>query len=528
LPNLRKRKGGGRHEYFFIGRNVRLKDPEEEARGPNHTQERDARYARAPQRGDVRPRSRNSVRSLMSDVTPLFELLENAGLIRGSHVDERRVYRLSAGQLSDIGAQAAVVTRAESLAHEVGSMTHSATLSLGGGTDPCASISCRIRHVDQLAQFAAFYSDRVYIHNFLSDHEHRPHSEYIPSIEERRHTLVNDLKVLSQVRPLIEAGLIVPVTSTEEVCLQCIALGAFGADADKRFLRERRLLAKRFFKEMTVTLNYFEGEWSLACEAPEELLEHRGAYFSYDAPPEPLCKMPRILQRALDGETVLLSKEVRRKLKQHEDSASCVFGSVVFEMAVSQVLRTSYLSETELPVRVLSAISGDHDLARRNHLVQKHLTSVVPFIGDLSPTAVIRLRQREQESFLTYRQALNRAIDNVRAQRANLKENDARAIYSDVVAPELARLDRAVRIARRDLLKNLARSVGAWAGAITFGMYTGLLPDQLVGAAKVLGMTKILADLSQTAAKLASPRDTIKKEDLYFLWRVRQMSYRPR
>jgi hypothetical protein len=129
----------------------------------------------------------------MADITSLFELLENAGLISGSGIHQRRVWRLSAGQISDIGAQAAVLTRAESLPCEVGNMTHSAMLSLGGGTEPYASVSCRLRHVDQLAQFAAFYSDRVYIHNFLSNHEHQLHSEYSPSLKERRHTLLNDV-----------------------------------------------------------------------------------------------------------------------------------------------------------------------------------------------------------------------------------------------------------------------------------------------------------------------------------------------
>jgi hypothetical protein len=382
--------------------------------------------------------------------------------------------------------------------------------------------------VNQLAQFAAFYSDRVYIHNFLSNHEHQLHSEYSPSLEERRHTLLNDLEVLSHLRPLIEAGLIVPVTTTGDVCSQCIALGAFGVDADKRFLQERTQLAKRFFKDMTIVLDHSEGEWSLTCQAPEALLEHGCTYISYDVPPEPLDQMPRILQRALDGETVPLSREVRRKLNLHEELAGNVLGSVLFEMAVSQVLRTSYVSETELPIQILSAISGDRDLARRNSLVHKYLTSIVPFIGDVSPAAVVRLRQREEESFLTYRQALNKAIDDVQAQRANLKESDARAIYSDVVAPELARLDRAVRTARRDLLKDLGRSVGAWTGAITFGMYTGLLPDQLLAAAKVLGLTKILADVGTAMAKLMSPQDGIKRENLYFLWRVRQMSQQHR
>jgi hypothetical protein len=127
---------------------------------------------------------------------------------------------------------------------------------------------------------------------------------------------------------------------------------------------------------MTIFLSYRDGEWLLAREAPEELLEHGGAYMAYDAPPEPLNQMPRLIRRAFDGETVQLSRDMRLRLKRHEDLAGEIIGSVVFEMAVSKLLRTSYVSETELPIEILSAVSGDRDLARRNSLVQKHLTSM--------------------------------------------------------------------------------------------------------------------------------------------------------
>jgi hypothetical protein len=464
----------------------------------------------------------------MYEMPLVLELLENAGLIDGSRINVRRVLRLSAGQLSDLGAEAAAVTKAEDLARQSGSLAHSATLSLGGGTEPCASASCRIRHVDQLAQFAAFYSDCVYIHNFLSDYEHEPHSGDMPPLEERRYRLLDDLRVMIRIRPLIEAGLIIPVTTTGDVCNQCIALGAFGTDADKRFIHERRRLVHRFFEEMSVELSYDDGEWEIRCEAPEELLEHGGAIISYKDPPEPLRGMPRILQRALEGELVRLSLDVRRKLRRHEAAASEVFGSIVFEMAVSQVLGTAYLSDTKLPIEVLSAISGDADLARRNSIVQKHLTSLVPFLGEVPAASVLKLRQREEESFLTYRQALNKAIDDVRAQRSDLSERDARLIYADVVAPELARMDRAVKTARRDILKDVGRSIAGWSAAISFGMYTGLLPEQLLLAAKALGLTKVLADIGAAIGRLASPEDVIRKENLFFLWKVRQLSKRRR
>src|SRR5262245_35432433 len=88
----------------------------------------------------------------------------------------------------------------------------------------------------------------------------------------------------------------------------------------------------------------------------------------------------------------------------------------------------------------------------RGYLVQKHLTSLVPFLGEVPAASVLKLRQREEESFLTYRQALNKAIDDVRTQRSDFSERDARSLYSDVIAPELARLDRVVKTARREIL----------------------------------------------------------------------------
>ncbi len=460
----------------------------------------------------------------MSEPSPLLELLENTGLFNRAGVNERRALKLSAGQISDLGSQAAAITKPEQYSVAAGTLTHTATISLGGGTEPCIGIDCRLRHIDELVPFAALYSDRVYIHNFLSNHEHVVESGYVPSLEERRLTLVDDLQVLQRVRPLIEAGLIVPVTSTDEVCSQCIARGAFGAEADKRFLTEQRRLAERFFENMSITVERGEDGWEFHCTGPADLFEHGERHFTYEEPPEALYQLPQVLERTAMGESVQLSQTDKRVLGEHESAASDVFGSVVFEMAVAQVLGASYLSDTELPIEILTAISGDSDLARRNSLVQKHLTSIVPFLGDVSAEVAIKLRQSEEESFLIYRQALNKAIDDVRAQRTAFTERDARAIYSDVVAPGLARLDRAVKSARGGLIKQSANSIVGWSAAISFGMYTGLLPPQLALAAKAIGLTKVLGDIGGKMGKLFSTDDAIQKDDLFFLWKVRNAS----
>jgi len=460
----------------------------------------------------------------MPDLPPLLDLLDNAKILQGDRIDVRRVLKFSAGQIKDIGKQAAIATKPTAGEAARDRFSHIATLSLGGATAPCAGLDCRIRHIDQLVPFAALYSDRVYVHNFLSDNAEHAHSGHATSLDERRYKLLDDLQVILRVRPLIEAGLIVPVTATGERCNQCVAVGAFGTGADKRFSSERRRLAARFAGEMSVVLEHADGEWSIQCKAPADLLEHGGTYEAHGEPPEPLLHTPRILERALNGESVTLSRSARRELGIDEQAADDVFGSVIFEMAVSQALGSSFLSDTNLPIEILAAISGDADLARRNTLVQKHITSLVPFAGDLSAAGILKVRQREAESFLTYRQALNRAIDDVTDRGKSFTERDARAIYADVLAPDLARLDRAVKAARKDVVKEVGRSVIGWSAAIGFGMYTGLLPAQLVLAAKALGLTKVVADMAAGAGRLLSPEDAVRKEDLFFLWKIRHLS----
>ena len=298
----------------------------------------------------------------------IFELLDNLNLTRGRIVNSRAVMKLSATQLDDLGHAAEEISRAEEMSPEESVFSHSATLSLGGAPEPCANLPCRLRRVDQLIQFAAFYSDRVFIHNLLINHNHSEF-ESSRSLQDRRYDLLDDLHILTRIRPLIEAGYIVPVAATGEVCNQCVALGAFGTDADRRFLKERKRLAREFAQSMSITLAYEDGEWVINCDAPESLMEHGGAIITCDSPPEGLEGMSRLLKRVQKEGPVPLSKKAKIRLGLHEDAAQRVFGSVVFEMAVAQNLRTQYLSESELPVRILTAISGDPALLQRNAVI---------------------------------------------------------------------------------------------------------------------------------------------------------------
>ena len=121
-------------------------------------------------------------------------------------------------------------------------------------------------------------------------------------------------------------------------------------------------------------------------------------------------------------------------------------------------------------------------------------------------------------------ESLNKAIDDYKTVGQDFNERDAKAIYSDIIAPKLAGLDRTVKAARRTLIKDTIRETGAWVGAISFGIYLGIIPAQLIEAAKLLGMTKLLAEFLKTTLSRGDVTGNIRNEDLCFLWKVRQRS----
>jgi hypothetical protein len=136
---------------------------------------------------------------------------------------------------------------------------------------------------------------------------------------------------------------------------------------------------------------------------------------------------------------------------------------------------------------------------------------------------LIRVREREEEAFITYRYALNKAIGEFRASGDTFSERDARALYSDIIAPKLTALNQKVNQAKRDLKTKASRSFIALAGVITFGVYTGIIPPEYKALATALGFTKTVQDILGNILPLGDAKNSIRNEELYFLWKVKNL-----
>jgi len=455
----------------------------------------------------------------------LFEQLENAGFLKNNQPNLSAIAKATKTQIRRLAEESAEITSANNLPPDKSIFTHSASLSLGGGRFPCAFIDCRLQRAQQLAQFAAFYSDRVYISNFITDYISHGEVSLMHDKEMLRTHFFTDVCILASLRPMIEAGKVIPITAPN-YCQHCLLGESFGKDADKRLRKVLEGLVEDYFAQTKLTLETSGDEYDLTIEGPELLVEHGTTQAVYLTLPLGLREMPSIMRRLRSGNQVRLSASLRRKLGQHYRLAAEVFKSLVFELAASQCLKTSFLTERELHVKLLNRLTDNRESQRRNQLLSKHLTCLVPFLDDLDPEAVLKIREREEDAFLVFRASLKEALDDYIAEKGQLTERDAKAIYADVLQPKLAALNTKVSLAGRDLRKQSRRKILGWSGAITLGLYSGFVPAGLAAAAKALGLTKVLAGITEGLMGQGDAEESIRNEQMFFLWKVQQAAAR--
>ena len=459
--------------------------------------------------------------------TLLFEQIDNAGLIKDGVPNVEALSKMTAIDIVEFADQSRELTSASNLPQQAGLLTHLASFSLGGSAWPCWEIECRIEKARQLAQFAAFYSDKLYIRNFFVDHLRHLENEKYPNETLMRNTFANDLAVFQFLRPLIETGIVVPIV-TPHHCPHCFVREVLHQDNDKRLSAALKSLAKRYSQDLSYSLYKDQnGLFNLVMKGPEDLLEH--SYLAIVTPdPPPHYKKDLKLRKQLDkGVEVRLNEKIVSEMQLDIQLTDRVFQNVVFELVASQCLNTSYVTERDLEVEFLSDITTDETVRARNQVIREHLTCLVPFINNISTADVLKLRNNEQEAFIRFRQALNKAVDESLASGQEFTDETARQVYQDVIRPELTNLDGKVRTAHTTLVRDTAIKVGAWSAAIGIGLYTGIVPEELALAEKALGLTKVMADLAEGMLKKLRPESKIKGADMYFLWKVRQRASSP-
>lgn len=450
----------------------------------------------------------------------LIKLLRKRNLLSKNGPKTSTIDSLSSTKVIDLFAEIGKVVTANQHPVKNSVFSFSASLGLGGSSLECRVLSCRLNRINILARFALLYGDEVYISNFLTDYDIKSITE--ENVQFVKENLYDDLLVLQEIRPLLEQGYIKFFEPQRDICFSCHADQFLGKNAHKRFSEEYKRLRDEFLANMNVKCDRKDDQYHFTCDGPFPYFDH-DLVCTYDNIPKELAAKPyTVLRRVQKGEITQLSKTLIKSLGLHTEMAHLVATNAMHGLATSGSLKTSFLTENDLHISFLNSLHYDPEIRERNSVALKYLESMVPFVEDVALKEIIKLRQREEEAFVIYRQALNLAIDKFANSGAVFTEKDARTLHADVIAPSLALLDRKIKQAKRDLISKPLRSFVGVVGAVSFGLLTGLISSNISAIAQTVGLVKFSADVIENVMSFNDREKDIKNDQFYFLWKIKK------
>lgn len=449
----------------------------------------------------------------------ILKVLKKYDLLGKKGPQVSKIDRLSLSKMVDIATEVENTLKDEQAPVDNPIFSHSASRYLGGDSSECEDPDCRILRINKLARFAVMYSDKVYINSFFSRFKELNSKDNLTRYKENLH---NDLVVINEIQPLLQKGFVSLFAPDTYTCFACQAKQFLGEGAGKKFNTQYRKLRKTQLEGLKVTCEKIGTEYFYEFGDSMQYFGHAVSRVEDVEDNLVFIHKPRILARLKKGEKITLSKRLLKELGFPEAGAHMIADNAMSGLATSKCLNTAFLTTNNLHVVFLNSLHEHPTVQQQNTIAAKYLTSIVPFIEDVKLADIIKVRNREEEAFINYRQALSSAIGEFVKPGERFTKRDALALHADVIAPSLASLDIKVKQAKRDLVSKPARSLAGVVGSISFGLLTGLMSPDIPAIAKTIGLvgfgTKFIGDVMG----LGDSENRIANEHLYFLWKIKK------
>ena len=387
-----------------------------------------------------------------------------------------------------------------------------ANSSLSGGRHPCASFDCRQNKLDQLITFASLYADDVYIQNPFENILLKGADGLVEGDKEE---LIHGILNYYYLKPLIEKGII-------KYAHNMVSLCEFHSEtlakplSDKIEKKEEKLyeiLHDYLIDKCSITFDMRNGsDPYLTVTGPEGFIDHGETYLHlYDPLPdcvEPLKnkKLPYIIPR-----DVILKEEI----------LSLVINPILRDLSNQEwhtnFFGTSYLCDNPTPIKIASKINSQAYIANAEAF-EHGMSHYLPAIYAKDVKTIMALRDQEEESFAVYRDKINKMMRKTK----NWNRKEVSEIFRDEILPEINIIEKKVKDWKHKTRSSLKEKVLFGTGAVTIGLYGGLLPTgfgQLLAA--IGGGTAAVSALIEYN-KTLKEKEEARSNDFYFLWQAKQ------
>lgn len=399
-------------------------------------------------------------------------------------------------------------TKSSNVVNENFSFT--ANSSLSGGRHPCAAPECRMQKISSLISFATLYADEVYIQIPFEDVALKTHKELNTA---DRHEILNAIIIYLQLRPLIERGIIKYAFNTVSFCQEhfhSIAKPLTARINEKEAALEA-IIHGELIDNCSVVFN-FENKRSpfFQISGPESIIEHGSVHF------HPFDPHPSIF------------KEFAKKGPVYKLTRSEIEESGVLYYVINPILRdlgrqewhtaltgNSYLCDNKTHLSLASKINPEAFTAN-SKAFDKGLKHYLPSIFSNDIKALVNLRNKEEEAFFVYRDKLRKLL-----QKPNgWDEKEVAKVFRDEILPEINLINKKVNDWKSNSLQSIGEKVLFGTGAVTLGLYAGILPANIGQIVAALGGGSAIASVLMDLNKTFKEKQQARTNDFYFLWKT--------
>jgi hypothetical protein len=419
--------------------------------------------------------------------------------------------------------------------------------SLSGASVPFASIEQRFGKATKLARFAALYADKLFIRDpfdrypqprALQDAEGnvtQAERELEPSDfddSRLRSRLIDDIRLVLFLKPLFKAGLLGFAESALHWCPSCVRIAQDRGELG-RLVREpeelawqRRIakvvkhLERTYLEQGTTLVHQHGGHAHASVFVPPGLFEYEEAQLK--------VQLPRgLAKKAL--EPLTLSLRDARSIRVFAREIDRIVDDLSTQNAAANRFGCQYITDRGIDIELMNLVS---DKAARsfNTAAVDSLSHPLSFLDDIPLDRILKVREKEGEAFLVYRDAMRKLLATAGGKTAK----ELREAFDDEIRPELNRIDLAMSNARRIASVSTLTDAAVVFASVSIAAFSGLLPTtlgippELVGVGAALGGWQGAKGLASKLSSLRSPPKEVSDNRFAFLWRLRGRAPRRR
>lgn len=415
---------------------------------------------------------------------------------------------------------------------------------LAGLPFPCHGLDCRTGAVDDLSRFAALYADHVVVPPFVPSIQSymapmarrrlaRPRRGATskpgkitvsidgPALERFQRDLADSIAILFALKPLVIARLVSFSDCHHHICPKCInhtiATGNPSAGIKRAITSWDRSTAS-----MIVDVND-----ELLSLATFTIHRDKRGFFVRIAGGERYYDHERISVRLSEAPPAQIADSLGRSGRQlSKDEVKALEITTSDIQNIVDDLNSQHYYATKERFNYITRRAADAELLQKHSHVNPRISAAafaalshpLVYLDGTSVDALLAVRRNDEDAFQGYRDAITKLIST-----ANFTSPaQAREAVDDLVRPEVNKIESTLKRTRRSLVKSFARDLVVAAGAVSIGVFAGIVPETMQAIATATGGVLGAKTIASQALGIFAKPAAVTENQFSFLWQIKR------